>query len=185
MVKRDLIRNFIIVAIAILAFVLLRLFIFSSFRVHEDASNTFLKKNDVVVVNKNVTPKFKDFIVYEVDGVFYISRVIGLPGEDVTVMDDILYINNVIQDEPYIDEEKASYQSENNQQVFTSDLSVKTLSSGKYTTVPKGKYLVLNDDRQNENDSRRFGLIKRSQIRGVINFRLYPLNKFGFFDSEK
>ncbi|MBM7641810.1 signal peptidase I [Streptococcus loxodontisalivarius] len=185
MVKRDLIRNIILIVIAILAFILLRMFIFSSFRVHEDASNTFLQKNDIVVVNKNVTPAYKDFIVYEVDGIFYISRVIGTPGDTVTVMDDILYINDVVQDESYIEEEKADYQTSNNQQVFTSDLSVSTVSSGKYTSVPDGTYLVLNDDRQNTNDSRKFGLIKKSQIRGVINFRLYPLDKFGFFDSEK
>ena len=33
---------------------------------------------------------------------FYISRVIATAGESATVMDDILYIDNEVQEEPYI-----------------------------------------------------------------------------------
>ena len=50
--------------------------------------------------------------------------------------------------------------------------------------MPKGYYLVLNDDRQNTNDSRSFGLIKESQIRGVVTFKVLPLNQFGFITAE-
>ncbi|MDU5407797.1 MAG: signal peptidase I, partial [Streptococcus agalactiae] len=50
--------------------------------------------------------------------------------------------------------------------------------------VPKGSYLVLNDNRQNKNDSRKFGLIKEKDIRGVITFKVYPLSEFGFTASE-
>ena len=43
MVKRDLIRNIILIVIALLVFFLLRIFVFSTFKVHEDASNAYLK----------------------------------------------------------------------------------------------------------------------------------------------
>jgi len=185
MVKRDFIRIIIIALIAILAIFLLRIFVFSTFKVHEDAANSYLSNGDVVVVNRNRTPQYKDFIVYEVDGTFYISRVIATAGESATVMDDILYIDNEVQEEPYISQIKSEYLStSDNQQAFTSDFSVNTITNNKYSEVPKGSYLVLNDDRQNTNDSRTFGLIKESQIRGVVTFKLLPLSKFGFITTE-
>lgn len=185
MVKRDFIRNIIIALIAILAIFLLRIFVFSTFKVHEDAANSYLSNGDIVVVNRNRTPRYKDFIVYEVDGTFYISRVIATAGESATVMDDILYIDNEVQKEPYISQIKSEYLStSDNQQAFTSDFSVNTITNDKYSDVPKGSYLVLNDDRQNTNDSRTFGLIKESQIRGVVTFKLLPLSKFGFITTE-
>ena len=100
-------------------------------------------------------------------------------------VDDILYIDNEVQEEPYISQIKSEYLStSDNQQAFTSDFSVNTITNNKYSEVPKGSYLVLNDDRQNTNDSRTFGLIKESQIRGVVTFKLLPLSKFGFITTE-
>ncbi|MCS4487560.1 signal peptidase I [Streptococcus sciuri] len=185
MVKRDFIRNIIVVIIAILALFLLQRFVFSSFKVHDDAANTYLSSGDIVLVNKNKEPQYKDFIVYEEKGIYYISRVIGTPGQQVTVMDDILYINNLHQEEPYIERMKAKFQSTNDKQIaFTSDLSISSLTKGKYETIPKGQYLVLNDNRQNDNDSRRFGLITKKHIKGVISFKIYPFNEFGFVKTE-
>lgn len=185
MVKRDFIRNIILVLIAILAIFLLRVFVFSTFKVYEDAANSYLSNGDVVVVNRNREPRYKDFIVYKKDGIFYISRVVATAGQSVTVMDDILYVNNKVKEEPYISKIKSEYLSTSDtQQPFTSDFSVNTVSNGKYNEVPKGYYLVLNDDRQNTNDSRSFGLIKESQIRGVVTFKVLPLNQFGFITTE-
>lgn len=60
MVKRDLIRNIILIVIALLVFFLLRIFVFSTFKVHEDASNAYLKNGDVVLVNRNKEPQYKE-----------------------------------------------------------------------------------------------------------------------------
>ena len=70
--------------------------VFSTFKVHEDAANSYLSNGDVVVVNRNREPRYKDFIVYKKDGIFYISRVVATAGQSVTVMDDILYVNNKV-----------------------------------------------------------------------------------------
>ncbi len=185
MVKRDFIRNIIIALIVIVAILLLRVFVFSTFRVHKDAANSYLSNGDVVVVKRNETPKYKDFIVYEVHGIFYISRIIGTEGKTATVMDDILYINNIAQDEPYLSQIKKHYlATSDSQTAFTSDFSLQTLTDNKYTVIPKGSYLVLNDNRQNTNDSRKFGLINGSQIKGVIRFKLLPLKDFGFMTEQ-
>lgn len=185
MLKRDFIRNIILAIMAILVFLLLKIFVFSTFRVHEDAVNSYLSNNDVVVVNQNAIPKYKDFVVYEEDGVFYISRVIASANQTATVMDDILYVDDAVQEEPYLDAIKTKFLTDSdNQTAFTSDFSIETLTDNKYSSIPKGSYLVLNDDRQNTNDSRTFGLIKANQIRGVISFKIWPFNKFGFINVE-
>ena len=186
MVKRDFIRNIILVLLAILVFILMRIFIFSTFRVHEDAANQYLKNGDVVLVNRNKQPQYKDFIVYEEDGIFYISRVIATQGQSVTYMDDIFYLDNAIESQDYIESLKSSYLSQAPAgSLFTNDFTVETITGKTGNVVPKGKYLVLNDDRQNTNDSRKFGLISKSQIRGVVTFRLLPLGNFGFIDVEQ
>ena len=186
MVKRDFIRNIILVLLAILVFILMRIFIFSTFRVHEDAANQYLKNGDVVLVNRNKQPQYKDFIVYEEDGNFYISRVIATQGQSVTYMDDIFYLDNAIESQDYIQSLKSSYLSQAPAgSLFTDDFTVETITGKTGNVVPKGKYLVLNDDRQNTNDSRKFGLISKSQIRGVVTFRLLPLGNFGFIDVEQ
>ena len=186
MVKRDFIRNIIIALIAIFVLVLLRVFVFSTFRVHDDAVNSYLSNGDVVVVNRNRQPQYKDFVVYEEDGTFYISRVIATPGQTATVMDDILYIDNVAKEEPYISQMKSKYTASSDSQMpFTSDFSIETLTDNKETQIPKGSYLVLNDDRQNTNDSRKFGLIKAKQIRGVVTFKLWPLSQLGFLTPQQ
>lgn len=185
MVKRDFIRNIVLLLIIGLVLLLLRIFVFSLFKVHADAANSYLSNGDVVMVNRHQDPNYKDFVVYEVDGTFYISRVIGLAGESVTVMDDILYVNDSVKEEPYISQIKSDYLAGADvQQAFTSDFSVATITDNHYTKIPEAEYLVLNDNRQNVRDSRTFGLIKRSQIRGVITFKVLPLTKFGFIRTE-
>jgi len=59
------------------------------------------------------------------------------------------------------------------------------LKGTKAGKVPSNSYLVLNDDRNNTKDSREFGYIQVDQIEGVVDFRLYPLNKFGFIKEEE
>lgn len=68
---------------------------------------------------------------------------------------------------------------------FTNDFFSRELKGTKAEKVPSNSYLVLNDDRNNTKDSREFGYIKASQIEGVVDFRLYPLNKFGFIKIEE
>ena len=45
-------------------------------------------------------------------------------------------------------------------------------------------YMILNDNRQNMEDSRKFGLISKKQIKGVISFRVLPLQEFGFIKTK-
>ena len=164
---------------------LLRAFVFSTHRVTEGQANDYIHAGDYVTFNKNVEPQKKDFILYTVNGKEYIGRVIADEGKSVTAMDDFLYINDKSVDEAYISKDKSAYLATVSPgNFFTDDFSIATLTDNKQTKIEKGQYLVLNDNRRNTDDSRKFGLIEKDQIKGVISFRLYPLSRFGLVDVD-
>lgn len=185
MLKRDLIRNLILFVILLIAIFLIQQFVYSTFKVHEDAANANMSNGDIVVVNQQKEPQEGDQIVYKEGKVFYISRVIATKGQTLTVMDDILYKNGQIIEEPYLEDYKNTFfQQADSQANFTSDFTIESLTNNKNHHIPENHVLVLNDNRENTNDSRKFGLIEKSKIRGVISFKLYPLSEFGFLQIK-
>lgn len=89
MVKRDFIRNILLLLIVIIGVILLRIFVFSTFKVTPATANAYLKNGDLITIKKNIQPKYKDFVVYRVDKKDYVSRVVAVEGDSVTYMDDI------------------------------------------------------------------------------------------------
>lgn len=184
MVKRDFIRNILLLLIVIVGAILLRIFVFSTFRVIPETANSYLKSGDLITI-KNIAPKYKDFVVYKVGKKEYVSRVIALEGDSVTYMDDIFYLNNMVESQSYLEDMKMSFLNKAEPgSLYTDDFTITTITSGKYESVPKGKYLLLNDNRRNQKDSRQFGLIDASQIKGLVTFRVLPLKEFGFVEVE-
>ena len=108
----------------------------------------------------------------------YVKRVIGVPGDKVQYKKDQLYINGKKQDEPYLNYNEKRKQIE----YITGTFQVKDLANAnpKSNVIPKGKYLVLGDNREVSKDSRSFGLIDKDQIVGKVSFRFWPLNEFKF-----
>lgn len=184
MVKQDFIRNIFGLLLIGLIFLGLRTFVFSTVRVTDTESNTYLRTGDLVVVSKNKEPKLRNFVQYEVEGKTYIGRIIAEAGDSVTYMDDIFYRNNQAEDEPYLASLKAKHVTSDMSPSFTEDFSLSTLTGQTLTAIPDNHYLILNDNRQNKADSRQFGLIKKEQIKGVLAFRLWPMDDFGFITTE-
>ena len=94
MVKRDLIRNIIILSVIVIIIACLRIFIFTPYGITAKDANHFLQDKDVVIANKNEAIKRDDFVLYEVKGKEHVGRVIGLGNDSVVDMDDVLYLNN-------------------------------------------------------------------------------------------
>ena len=91
-----------------------------------------------------------------------IKRIIGLPGDTVSITDGNVFVNGVKLDEPYT---KDGYTSGEMAEI----------------TVPEGSFFVLGDNRQSSKDSREMsvGFVEKKQIIGKAFFRLYPFNGFG------
>lgn len=185
MLKRDFIRNIVLLGVALISVILLRVFVYETYRMTSDNANAFLNADDLVVVSKQTEIGYKDFVAYNVDNSIYMGRIIGLPGQSITYMDDIFYLDTMVEPQDYLEKLRAKHLvSSNGEVAFTPDFTIETLTEGQYQQIPDGYYLILNDDRQNLQDSRTFGLIAKQQIKGTITFRLLPLEDFGFIDVE-
>lgn len=80
-----------------------------------------------------------------------IKRVIGMPGDTITIKDNgYVYINGVYYNEPYL----------------TADAQLATYQKGIRTTfeVGENEYFVMGDNRADSYDSRFFGTIPREDI---------------------
>ncbi len=98
------------------------------------------------------------------DEIIIIKRVVGLPGEKVTIREGQVFIDDRQLIEPYLPEE-----------VLTSEHAM------AYSNVLLGEdeYYLLGDNRMSSRDSRDIGPVKRSEIEGKLLLRFYPLEKFG------
>ncbi|MEN9785827.1 MAG: hypothetical protein RLZZ299_1091 [Pseudomonadota bacterium] len=112
----------------------------------------------------------------------YIKRIVALPGDDVSVRDDVVYVNGVEQPRAY--RRNITYADPNRgcgedvMKEFQESLGgVKhpVLQSTRYeqamadygpATVPPGHYFVMGDNRDNSSDSRVWGFVPRENIRG-------------------
>jgi signal peptidase I len=88
-----------------------------------------------------------------------IKRVIGLPGERVTVANGHVYIDGELLEESYVGERTEGV----------------TLS----WIVPPFHVFVMGDNRNNSRDSRIFGPVPLETILGHAIFRYWPLSKLG------
>nr|4WVH_A Chain A, Maltose-binding periplasmic protein,Signal peptidase IB [synthetic construct]4WVI_A Chain A, Maltose-binding periplasmic protein,Signal peptidase IB [synthetic construct]4WVJ_A Chain A, Maltose-binding periplasmic protein,Signal peptidase IB [synthetic construct] len=106
----------------------------------------------------------------------YVKRVIGVPGDKVEYKNDTLYVNGKKQDEPYLNYNLKHKQGD----YITGTFQVKDLPNAnpKSNVIPKGKYLVLGDNREVSKDSRAFGLIDEDQIVGKVSFRFWSHPQF-------
>jgi signal peptidase I len=91
----------------------------------------------------------------------YIKRVIGLPGEVVSIQNGVVHINGEPLAEEYVPRHFRDRQS----------------LSSRY--VEPDTYFVLGDHRTSSNDSRSWGLVPRKDIYGKAVFVYWPLEKMG------
>lgn len=122
------------------------------------------------------SPRRGDVIVFRYPkdpSQFYIKRIIGLPGERVTISNDkIVVMNN---DYP------RGLQLNEGQYLPTTDIT----SGNTDTTLGKGEYFVLGDNREHSSDSRFWGTVPRSLIVGRAWLRLFPINEASAFETPK
>ncbi len=125
-------------------------------------------------------PSRGDIIIFKWPGderIDHVKRIIGIPGDTVGIIDDDLYVNNkklelmFVQKYSLGDGKEADvYQETVGDESYRILDQVKKHENFGPVTVPEGEYFVMGDNRDNSNDSRYWGMVKRHQIRGVPAF---------------
>ncbi len=101
-----------------------------------------------------------------------IKRVIGLPGETVSVQGSEVRITNldhpegILLEEPYLSAENLGG------------------PTGVTRTLGAGEYFVLGDNRHVSSDSRTWGILPRENIIGHVLMRLFPLNSLSTLPGD-
>jgi signal peptidase I len=109
-----------------------------------------ISRGNVIVFKYPVEPE-RDFI----------KRVIGLPGETVEVRERKVYINGTPIDEPY-----AHYLLPASSADYHEVTSFDVRERYGPVTVPADHYFVMGDNRDNSQDSRYWGFLPRSLVKG-------------------
>jgi len=114
------------------------------------------------------TPKREDIVVFNFPNDpnrDFVKRIIGLPGEMVSIKNGEVFIDGLGLDEPYI--------------------SAKDSDNMKPILVPQNSYFVLGDNRHASSDSRHWGSVSIDQIVGKVLMRYWPISQFSLLGAEK
>ena len=95
-------------------------------------------------------PKRGEVVLFIINTESFLSRVIGLPGETITIEDGAVYIDGTILDEPYLPD------------------GTITDSDTEEFKVPDNYYFVMGDNRTQSQDSRTGGSIPLDIIEAKV-----------------
>lgn len=163
----EIVRFAIIVAVVLLP---IRLFVAKPFIVSGSSMDPTFNGGEYLVIDE-LSYRFKpplrgDVIVfkYPLDtSKYFIKRIIGLPGETVSIEGSVVTIHNSKGDPMTLTESYVAYPSNN------------TMSR----TLGPDEYFAMGDNRAASSDSRSWGPVPREDITGKVFARLFPVTKIG------
>lgn len=121
-------------------------------KVDGESMQPTLNNNDIVIYKKNIRNiKRFDIVIFKFNNSLFIKRVIGLPEEKIEYRENNLYVNGEVI-------------LENFKKSITNDLVI--------DSIPENEIFVLGDNRIFSSDSRNFGSIKLSDIKGIMILKL-------------
>lgn len=167
-------ENFQLIVIALCLALLIRVFVAEPRYIPSDSMLPTLEMGDRLVVEK-ISYRFRppvtgDIIVFDppqqlqtlgyAKDQAFIKRIIGEPGQIVSIANGKVYLNSEPLQEDYIAEPPA-YQW------------------GPFQ-VPSEEFFVMGDNRNDSNDSHIWGFLPRKNIIGRARFRFWPPKRSGF-----
>lgn len=130
-------------------------------------------ENDRLIVEKISyrfsEPKRGDVIVFkypENEDISLIKRIIGLPGETLTIKDNNIYINDQLLTEPYVKDQESTVPNA-------------VIKENTPFVINPNEYVVMGDNRLESGDSRQWGTISDTHIIGRAIFRFWPPRTLG------
>ncbi|MCF8087341.1 MAG: signal peptidase I [Desulfotignum sp.] len=165
------------ILIAVVIALFIRTFLVQAFKIPSGSMLETLQIGDQILVNKFIygvkipftdgriliplkNPQRGDIIVFkypEDPSKDFIKRVVAVAGDTVSIVDKQLYVNG----DPVVDEPYAMYSSH---PTYVDNMSP--------VQVPENKLFVMGDNRDNSHDSRFWGFVDLSAVKGKA-FMIY------------
>jgi len=165
-----------VIVIALVISLPIRFFIAEPFIVNGPSMDPTFSTGQFLIVDRLTyrfnEPQRGDVIIFRYPNnpkVYYIKRIIGLPGEKLTIENGKVNITSsgtsTILKEPYIAESHLSKESET-------------------ITLDEKQYFVMGDNRIQSSDSRLWGPLDKKLIIGRPIIRLFPLSSLSIFPGK-
>lgn len=109
-------------------------------------------------------PKRNEIVIAKVNGATVIKRVVGLPGDTLSVSDGRLLVNGD----------------------FVTDYDFEITEAGLLEdeyVMPPDCYFLLGDNREESCDSREYGAVEKNRIKGIVVLRFYPLTEITVYSQ--
>jgi len=195
------------IAAALVIWFFLRALLVEAFRIPSGSMENTLLIGDFLFVNKALygaevpfvgarLPAFReperlDVVVFdsvEEPGVNVVKRVVGMPGDTLSMEGNVVHVNGYALDEPYAIRSGAEADQEHPQM---RSWQVKyllgrpresyrpRLQNWGPLVVPPDSFFVMGDNRDNSYDSRYWGFLGRDRIRGRPLFIYYSFDRNG------
>lgn len=169
--KKEIISWILTLGVAVIAALLIRTLIFEPIRVDGESMCDTLQNGEIMVVTKPEyllgDPEFGDVVICKYPGrkENFVKRVMGVPGDEIMVISNIVIRNGEVLDEPYLTASR---------------------NDNGFTMAPfklgEDEYFVMGDNRDNSHDSRNYygwnqpSAITRDMIRGKVHWVVFPFN---------
>lgn len=177
------------IIIAIILALIIRTFVVQAFKIPSGSMEDTLAIGDHILVNKFIygtkipftstrflkmrDPKRGDVIVFEYPedpSKDFIKRVIGVPGDEVQVIDKKVFVNGKHYENPHeVHKEKDIIPEAQNPRDNT-----------KVIKVPQGAYFVMGDNRDRSYDSRFWGFVKMDKVKGLAFIKYWSWDRENF-----
>ena len=180
--------------VSVLLFLLIRTFLVEAFKIPSGSMENTLQVGDFLLVNKLLygaevpfthkrlpklrTPQRGDVIVFEYPEDLtknFVKRLVGMPGDTLQMIAGRLIRNGVPLTESYAEHNEIDMDPAFDDFQWQREYLVGVSSTSQYLPtrnnwgplfVPEGKYFVLGDNRDNSLDSRYWGFVADSLVKG-------------------
>ena len=184
--KKSLLREYAeSIIIALVMALIIRTGVVQAFKIPSGSMENTLLVGDHILVNKFIyglklpfsdqrilklrDPQRGDVMVFEYPvnrSQDFIKRVIGVPGDEISERDKVVYVNGVAYQNPHeVHKDSRILTGENSQRDTFGPIR-----------VPADSYFMMGDNRDNSYDSRFWGFVKNSDIKGAAFIRYWSWN---------
>jgi signal peptidase I len=194
------------IAVALVVWLILRTFLIQAFRIPSGSMENTLLIGDFLFVNKALygaevpllhkrLPAFRepqrgDILVFDSveENIDVVKRLIGMPGDTLAMADGQLIRNGKVVDEPWVVHANPMPQATPLQRAQMRQWQVKHLAgpdTAGYNpdlqdwgpiVVPPDSFFMMGDSRDNSHDSRMWGFLPRTNVRGRPMFVYYSFD---------